>query len=413
MRIAIPSRRWAIVIALHILVAFCGTISASKGVFFPYLLEAFDLSHAAGATLLSANIAVGGVVSLLGGWLLVRRARAETFVAVVVLAIGAGYVLAGFAQGYASLLAAYMLMAGGGIMLIVSPFVIANWFSTHRGLAIGIALSGTTTSGVVINPLVGLVVEQWGWRTGYIGLGVFIAAIGIPLALGIIRSSPEAVEAAATTQQQAQLSGLTFLEAIRTRDYWLILIGYMIFWASTNAYFLHFIPAVRQSGFSLTDATLIMSALFLLAAITKIASGFLADRTSVKTVLWGSIVAGAAALAALTAYIGGGGTGWLALFVPLYGLTYSAPLVLFPMMVSRIFGKRQFTIIDATIMVTGSVAGSLGGVYAGYVHDATGSYSQAFASLGLAMLLVGAAFALFLARGVRASRNPPLVPAGT
>ncbi|MET0374143.1 MAG: MFS transporter [Rhizorhabdus sp.] len=411
-RIAIPSRRWAIVIALHILVAFCGTISASKGVFFPYLLEAFDLSHAAGATLLSANIAVGGVVSLLGGWLLVKRARAETFVAIVVLAIGSGYVLAGLAQGYASLLAAYMLMAGGGIMLVVSPFVIANWFSTHRGLAIGIALSGTTTSGVVINPLIGLVVEQWGWRTGYIGLGASIAAIGIPLALGVIRSSPEAVEAA-TTQTPAQLPGFSFREAIGTRDYWLILIGYMIFWASTNAYFLHFIPAVRQSGFSLTDATLIMSALFLLAAVTKIASGYLADRTSVKTVLWGSIVAGGAALAALTVYTGGGSAGWLALFVPLYGLTYSAPLVLFPMIVSRIFGKRQFTIIDATIMVTGSVAGSLGGVYAGYVHDVTGSFSQAFASLGLAMALVGAAFALFLARGARAPLHPPLVPAGT
>lgn len=410
MRIALPPRRWAIVIVLHILVAFCGTISASKGVFFPYLLEAFDLSHAAGATLLSANVAVGGVVSLIGGWLLVKRARAETFVTIVMLAIGAGYVLAGFAQGYAGLLAAYMLMAGGGIMLIVSPFVITNWFRTHRGLAIGIALSGTTTSGVVINPLVGLAVEQWGWRTGYIGLGVFIAAIGIPLALGVIRSSPEAANVAVAAQP-AQLPGLSFYEAIRTRDYWLILVGYMIFWASTNAYFLHFIPAVRQSGFSLTNATLIMSALFLLAAITKIAFGYLADRTSVKTVLWGSIVAGGAALAALTAYVGGGGSFWLTLFVPLYGLTYSAPLVIFPMMVSRIFGKRQFTIIDATIMVTGSVAGSLGGVYAGYIHDVTGGYARAFASLGFAMVIAGAALALFLARSASVSPTPPLVPA--
>jgi predicted MFS family arabinose efflux permease len=303
-----------------------------------------------------------------------------------------------------------MLMAGGGIMLIVSPFVIANWFSTHRGLAIGIALSGTTTSGVVINPLVGLAVEQWGWRAGYVGLGLFIAAIGIPLALGVIRSAPDA-EPVAATDEPAPLPGLSFFEAIRTRDYWLILVGYMISWASTNAYFLHFIPAVRQSGFSLTDATLIMSALFLLAAITKVASGYLADRTSVKAVLWGAIVAGGAALAALTAYISGGGDLWLTLFVPLYGLTYSAPLVVFPMMVSRIFGKRQFTIIDATIMVTGSVAGSLGGVYAGYVHDVTGSYAQAFASLGAAMIVAGAALALFLARTARAPSSPPLVPA--
>lgn len=409
MTLFMPSRRWAIVIVLHLLVAFCGTISASKGVFFPYLLDAFDLSHATGATLLSANVAVGGIISLLGGWLLVRRIRAENFVSIVVLAVGAGYVLAGFAQGYASLLAAYMLMAGGGIMLVVSPFVIANWFTTHRGLAIGIALSGTTTSGVVFNPLIGLVVEHWGWRIGYIVLGLAIAGIGAPLARGVIRSWPDATERSAP-KDKAQLPGLSFIQALATRDYWLILFGYMIFWASTNAYFLHFIPAVRQAGFSLTDATLIMSALFLLAAVTKIAFGYLADRTSVKGVLWGSIMVGGVALAALAAYIMGRGTVWLGLFIPFYGLTYSAPLVLFPMMVSRIFGKRQFTIIDATIMVTGSVAGSLGGVYAGYIHDVTGSYAQAFATLGGAMILAAGALALFLTRREQEDAAPRLTP---
>lgn len=410
MKYALPSRRWTIVIVLHLLVAFCGTISASKGVFFPYLIEAFHLSHATGATLLSANVAVGGFVSLLGGWLLVRRIRAEHFVSIVVLAVGAGYVLAGFAQGYAGLLAAYMLMAGGGIMLVVSPFVIANWFTTHRGLAIGIALSGTTTSGVVFNPLIGLAVEQWGWRTGYVVLGIVIAGIGAPLARGVIRSWPEMPEATATGSV-APMPGLSFMQALATRDYWLILAGYMIFWASTNAYFLHFIPAVRQAGFSLTDATLIMSALFLLAAVTKVAFGYLADRTSVKGVLWGSILVGGGAMAALAAYVMGRGTVWLALFVPFYGLTYSAPLVLFPMMVSRIFGKRQFTIIDATIMVTGSVAGSIGGVYTGYIHDVTGSYAKAFATLGVAMAVAGGAIALFLARSARSAATPHLTPA--
>ncbi|NML05889.1 MFS transporter [Sphingomonas sp. G-3-2-10] len=405
----LPSRRWGIVIVLHLICAFCGTISASKGVFFPSLLEEFDLSHAAGATLLSANVAVAGVVSLIGGWLMLRRVRAESFIAVLGAIIGFGFLVAGTAQSYPQLLVAYMLMSGGGISLVVTPFVLSNWFERQRGLAIGIALSGTTTSGVLFNPLLGFAVEHWGWRSGYLALGAAMLLI-VPLAtVLVVRTRPP--EALATGgQTPAQAEGVTLREALATRAYWTVLLGYVLFWASTNAYFLHFIPAVLGMGYGLKEATLIMSVLFLLAAATKLLFGWLSDRADVRIALVASLVLASAALALLFVYLSGGNTIALQLFVPLYGLTYSAPLVLFPVFVAKLFGRRQFTIIDATIMVAGSAIGSLGSVYAGWVYDVTGTYQIAFLTLGVAMAAVGGLIWTLPAQAVARERPQPLTP---
>jgi len=65
-------RKWAIVGILHLTQALVGTMSTAKGIFFPSLIHAFRLSHAAGAALVSTSIVVGAVASLAGGWLLVR-----------------------------------------------------------------------------------------------------------------------------------------------------------------------------------------------------------------------------------------------------------------------------------------------------------------------------------------------------
>lgn len=383
-----PSRRWLIVITLHIICAFCGTISASKGVFFPSLLKEFGLSHAEGATLLSANTAVSGAVALLGGWLMLRRVKAETFIAVVISLVGIGYLLAGSSSGYLQLLAAYMLMSGGGITLVVTPFVLANWFERRRGLAIGIALSGTTTSGVLLNPAIGWVVEEWGWRTGYLSLGLGILLIAPVLTLLVVRTRPEDFSNGAEDRSAGE--GVTLRQALGMRSYWIILAGYCLFWATTNAYFLHFIPAVQGMGYGLKQATLIMSILFLFAAATKLIAGWLSDRSEVRIVLVGSLAIASFALGLLYYYLSGGAELILLAFVPLYGLTYSAPLVLFPVLVASVFGRRQFTIIDATIMVTGSAIGSLGSIYAGWIYDLTKGYGLAFLTLGIAMSIVAA-----------------------
>lgn len=391
---------WQIVVVLHLLSLFGGSIATSKGVFFPSLVTAFGLSHTTGSTLLSINLVVGGFVSLFGGWLMVRNVSAQLFLTITTVLIGIGYLVAGAASSAGMLLFAYVLMAGGSAHLVAIPFVITNWFKDRGGLALGAAMAGSTTCGVVLNPILAAIVTHYGWRAGYFTLGGLILVLMPVLLMTVVRSTPPGEKRADHGgAAAAKLTGMTLRQALATRRYWLILFGYTVFWATSGAYFLHFIAAVEGVGLTATGAASVMSILFLLAAATKLGFGYFADRTDIRLALSVSLCLAAVGMLILQQFVGSGAGIWLTLFVPVYGLSYSAPLVLFPVLTARCFGRRHFTVIDATIMVTGSIVGSLGGVFAGKVFDVTNSYRLAF--IVFAVLLAAAGLLVQWTRGAR------------
>jgi MFS family permease len=83
------------------------------------------------------------------------------------------------------MIGAYLLLGIGISTATVLPaaLVIANWFEARRGLAMGIALSGTTVGGMVMTLVASGVIQGWGWRAAYI-------ALGAPMILVVALSSP-------------------------------------------------------------------------------------------------------------------------------------------------------------------------------------------------------------------------------
>jgi MFS family permease len=380
-------RKWAIVGILHLTQALVGTMGTAKGIFFPSLIQAFRLSHAAGAALVSTSIVVGAVASLAGGWLLVRHGRAQWLIAAATLVAGSGYVIAAEARSYDELLLAYALLGSMMTLLIAAPFVIANWFPRGRALALAIVFAGTTTGGVLLNPVLAYIVGHWGWRVGYGSLAVAILVPLPALLLWIVRTAPSQTESApdpAIAERHAA-PGAVLAEALRSRAFWLILFSYFVFGAHTNAYFTHFIAAMNSLGYETTAAAWLMSVLFLLAAATKLIYGYTADRVSVRAALSLSMLMSAAGLFLLGSR---SGQASLYVFIVTYGLSYSAPLVLLPILIAEVFGTRNFPVVGAAIGVLGNIAGGFAGpVFAGWVFDVTGSYGIAFVVFAAALVL--------------------------
>jgi MFS family permease len=381
-------RKWAIVAILHLTQALIGTMSTAKGVFFPSLVQAFGLSHAAGAALVSASIVVGAVASLATGWLLVKYGQARPLIAGAALVAGVGYVVAAEARSFDGLLLAYALLGSMMTLLIAAPFVIANWFPQGRGLPLAIVFAGTTTGGVLLNPVLAYIIGHWGWRAGY---GALAAAILVPLPvllLLIVRTAPAQTELSpgrTTAAERHAAPRAVLAEALRSRAFWLILFPYFVFGAHTNAYFTHFIAAMNSLGYDTSAAAWLMSVLFLLAAVTKLVYGYTADRVSVRAALSLSMLMSAAGLFLLGSR---SGQASFYLFMVTYGLSYSAPLVLLPIFIAEVFGTRNFPVVGAAIGVLGNIAGGFAGpVFAGWVFDITGSYGIAFAVFAAALVL--------------------------
>jgi MFS family permease len=92
---------------------------------------------------------------------------------------------------------ALLALSAPGLGSLVFGRLIARRFDQHRGAALGLALTISSVSTFLLPPLIGWVIEEYGWRPAYLLLAVLPVLIGLPPALIAIRSAGERSGAAA------------------------------------------------------------------------------------------------------------------------------------------------------------------------------------------------------------------------
>ena len=111
--------------------------------------------------------------------------------------LGAGFIAAGMSGSLVGFAVAHGLLIGLlGSSATFAPLVADTslWFVRRRGIAVAICASGNYLAGAVWPPIVQHFIETVGWRTTYIGLGVF-CAVTMPLLALLLRQRPPAAVA--------------------------------------------------------------------------------------------------------------------------------------------------------------------------------------------------------------------------
>ena len=68
--------------------------------------------------------------------------------------------------------------------------VIAHWFDSHRGIALGLATAGVGLGVALIPQLAALLIGHFGWRSAYVGLGIAVVVLAwLPVVL-FVREPP-------------------------------------------------------------------------------------------------------------------------------------------------------------------------------------------------------------------------------
>ena len=111
--------------------------------------------------------------------------------------------------------------------------VIDQWFSKSSGLAIGLAWGVNSLCTLLLSPVITLVIEQQGWRTGYIVLAAVSAAMILPASAFIIRLKPsdrnmlpygetasETHERHSVDEREDTLSGMALRDATKTPSFY-------------------------------------------------------------------------------------------------------------------------------------------------------------------------------------------------
>jgi MFS family permease len=111
--------------------------------------------------------------------------------------------------------------------------------------------------------------------------------------------------------------------------------------------------------------------------VSKLGFGWIADRMHPRSALlldYGLLLLSSLVLLLLPA------PGLVWLFVAAFGFATAARDVVTPLIVTHCFGVRSLPQIYGVLMLTLLPGGTLGPIFAGAVHDATGSYAFAFGS---------------------------------
>ena len=71
-------------------------------------------------------------------------------------------------------------MAGGILGTVLVTIVINGWFHTGSGLATSIAMACSGLTGAALSPVLSAVIQNAGWRSGYLVSAVIIGALNLP-----------------------------------------------------------------------------------------------------------------------------------------------------------------------------------------------------------------------------------------
>ncbi len=380
---------WIIVASLFVtlLVVFGGGYNTFS-VFLTPLLDHFKWDRAKLSTLQSALAIAAGFSTPVVGWVL---DRVEARLVMVAGAACAGLALIGASQAdsYPWLLGCYLLLGIGiaGTTLLPCSMVVANWFAARRGIAMGIALAGTSVGGMIMTIVAAYAIAWRGWRAGYLALGIPMLVVVIPVVLLMVRTRPQSdLPRASMLEETKSLPGLEVGHAFRARSFWMIAIAQFCFSFSAAGAVAHLVTYLIGIGYAATRAALVIGLVFGLTSLGKLAMGSFADRVSGRVALSVNFLI---ASAGFLMVLGAGNLAILAGFVLVFGLTLGAPLVLMPLLIVESLGLKRFGTVAGMTGVCGTVGAALGPIAAGHIYDVNHSYTHAFLMF-VAMLLAGA-----------------------
>jgi MFS family permease len=339
----------------------------------------------------------------LGGVLMGRLSdRFGVIVPVLIgsVSLGLGFIAASFSQNLFQFAAAHGLLIGllgtsGTFVPLVADITL--WFTRGRGIAVAIVMSGNYLAGTVWPPLMQHFIDTSGWRATYIGTGVF-CLIAMPLlALALRRKPPAIAEVTGSEAATAQARGALPLGFSPASLQALLCVAGVACCVAMSMPQMHMVAYCADLGFPAARGAEMLSVMMAFGIVSRLASGWIADRIGgLGTLLLGAVLQ-ATALALFLPF-----DGLAALYVAsaLFGLFQGGIVPSYPLIVREYFSPREAGARTGTVIMATLVGMALGGWMPGWIFDMTGSYRAAFVN-GIAWSLVTTGIALFLLYRVR------------
>ena len=381
---------WWIVAAGTFVIAINSSVYYyGMAVFFTPLIQEFGWSRTALSGVFSIARMQAGIAGPLAG-MAIDRWGPRIMMIVGFFMVSIGFFLLSRVDSLIAFYVIFIAFLSIGTGFSASPPVgasLANWFVRRRGLAMGLLMCGGGVGGFMATGL-GVLINNYGWRTTMDIIAVVILVTGLPASL-VIRHKPQpfgwlpdgdrspaampAGKQAAAPKPREEYS-FKPREALGTRTFFMLSIIFGLRHLTTSGALVHLPALMVDRGYSLEVAAAIAGLVALTSIPGRLLCGWLADRMDQRYVF-----AGCFALLSFSLEVLSLGTTpiHLVIFVVGYGVSYGGAVPLTMSMVAYYFGNRWYGTIyglSQFAMMWGAIAGPL---VAGYGYDTTGSYEVA------------------------------------
>jgi MFS family permease len=342
----------------------------SIGVF----LEGFQRAHGWSRAEISSAITLLMLFTAfsvpVAGWL-VDRYGPRRVLAPSIVALGLCMAALPHVRELWQLQAAYIAMGtiAAGSNSVAYMRVLTSWFDRRRGLAIGLAGSGTGLGFAYVPLLAQSLKDAYGFAAGYYGLAALALFATLPLVVLFLRERGDG--ASASEPAPAAAEGMSLAQAVRGRDFWVLAAMFMSVTTVLYGLLPHLVPLIAGNGVAQAQAAQIASLFGLATFAGRIVIGFLVDRFDARRIALAFFLISAAGLPLLAADL----PLW-AVFVSalLLGGSLGAEVDMLAYLVSRYFGLRSFARIFGVLFGAVMLAMGAGPLVFGAIFDRTGSY---------------------------------------
>jgi MFS family permease len=363
------------------------------GVFAPFLAEEFKWSI--------ASISVGGTVIGLMVMILaptqgylIDRFGARRMILLSIPLFGLGFAGIALIDGQLwQFYLAWVIVPVLGVGTWAGSFakIASLWFDRRLGLAMGVVSVGTGIGAAIMPMIVGFISSHWGWRSGYVILGLGSILVTWPMAFLFIREP--ARRGVHTVAAESWVVGETLSQASKKAVFWKLSLGFLLLGFISTSIVMHQVNMLVSHGISRTSAIYLQSVMGFSIIIGRLFAGWLLDRAPVTRVM--PLFSGSACIAlALYALNVQGGVELICSV--LLGLTVGAEFDVLGYVVRRYHGQRHYGTIYGAIFAAFQAGTAIGVGATGFMHSYFGSYTVA---LFLLSAVTGAATLIFTRLG--------------
>lgn len=382
-----------------------GIIYQSFTVFFLPLKRDLGVSSAAISLLYGAARLEGGIEGPVVGHL-IDRFGSRLLIIIGASLTGIGLILLSTVHSFFAFFLIYVFIVGfgsnAGFFHPVSTAV-NKWFIRRRGIGFSIISASGNVGGMILAPLLSYIILEFGWRYGAIFAGLIILVVALPCALPIKRTPevmglyPDGQPPPINPAQELNAVhppyyevNFTVREALRTLNFWLLMISISLRLLVTVALNTHFVPILVWKGMSEVASAYLVSVSAFTCILSSLALGWLGDR-------WSKALLSSLCLIPTMIAMLGMAFSQDSAFIYFFPVAFAITMGTAPLnwaLIGDFFGRGTYATLRGIMGIGYGTATFLSPIYAGWIFDRTQSYNLVLITFAIILLITAAFFAI-------------------